>query len=140
MYGIHIGDEQIPFESSEVRRDGWDDWVFGWNELEFVVAGSPDGTNEMRFEFARRVALHAKAIVSAANEYLSALIEKGRFEASGDWMGEGFEFGKNPLDPLNEFEVSLVIDGDHYGLWRVRFRDSEPPIGCSPVAFSRHSH
>jgi len=137
MYGIQLGCELIPLEISELRREGWDDWLFGWESIEFVVAGTAEGPDALRLDVARRVAAQAQHFIDSAIKHLDAAIAKERFGASGDWMVQGFEFGKNPADSVNEFEVWFVIDGDIYGRWYVKFQDHGPPLGCTPGAFSR---
>jgi hypothetical protein len=76
--------------------------------------------------------------VAEANDYLAAFIVPERFQAFGPWELQGVEFGLNPADSPDVFEVMLVLDGDTYGLWGVRFGYSGPPLDrFYPVQFSR---
>ena len=84
------------------------------------------------------VAARLDEFVAEANGYLAAFVVPERFEASGEWELHGVEFGRNPADPPGTFEVLLVLDGDTYGLWGVRFALSGPPLDrYYPVQFSR---
>jgi len=139
MTVIHLGDEQIPVSQSPTKLLGFQTWGFDWNELSFDVGGER-GPDKTSLELARRVAANFEPFVMAANEYLSAMVSLERFNATLPWIAQGFEFGIYREDSFTEFEVCLVIDGDTYGLWHVRFRDVGPPVGFWPVAFSRQQH
>ncbi len=59
--------------------------------------------------------------MTQANDYLSAFVNPERFESCRPWMLESVEFGRRLTDSVDDFEMFLVLDGDTYGLWSVRF-------------------
>lgn len=96
-------------------------WVYDCVGVEFVVVGGANGPDSIRFEMAQQVASQIDAFVTQANDYLSAFVNPERFESCGPWMLESVEFGRRPTDSVDDFEMFLVLDGDTYGLWSVRF-------------------
>jgi hypothetical protein len=137
--GVKRGEERQPVDPACLRylpADGV--WTFDFHSIEFVVAGGPDGPDSVRLDVARFVAARLDEFVSEANGYLAAFVVPERFEASGTWDLQSVEFGRAPDDPPDVFELMLVLDGDTYGLWGVRFKLSDPPLDCFyPVQFCR---
>jgi hypothetical protein len=113
-------------------------WTFEHKQCEFVIAGDDNGPQFLRLDLALFVAAHIEEFVAEANEYLASFVAPERFEASGPWHVQSIEFGRKPTAALDVFEMQLVVDGDTYGLWRVRFRYHSPPIDrYFPEQFSR---
>ena len=139
MRGVERGEERLPVDPASLRHLAAEGtWAYDHRGAEFVVAGEPDGPDHARLDVAGFVAARLDEFVAEANGYLSAFVVPERFEGSGPWELQGVEFGRNAIDASEVFEVLLVLDGDTYGLWGVRFVPSGPPLDrYYPVQFSR---
>jgi hypothetical protein len=137
--GVQRGPERRPVDPASLRHlPAEGGWAFDCQGGEFVVGGGPDHPDPARFDVAQFVAARIDEFVGEANGYLAAFVVPERFEACGPWALHGVEFGRDPADPTDMFEVLLVLDGDTYGLWGVRFQFSGTPLDrFYPVQFSR---
>ncbi len=137
--GIKLGQRRQPIgPRSLLHQPSEGVWVFDFQGCEFIVGGGPDGPDPAGLDLAEFVAAQIDEFVSEANGYLTAFVVPERFGASAPWKLQGIEFGRNTADPTDVFEVLLVLEGDTYGVWGVRFSFSSTPLDCFyPVQFSR---
>ncbi len=137
--GVKQGEERLSVDPASLHflpADGV--WAYTHCGGEFVVAGGRGGPDPARLDLAGFVAARIEEFMAEANSYLSAFVVPERFEASGPWELHGVEFGRNPADLSSGFEILLVLDGDTYGLWGVRYALSGPPLDrFYPVQFKR---
>jgi hypothetical protein len=138
MRGVVCGPDRRPVAQEALYRLARKAWSFEFDGIEFVVGGGPKGPRPDRLDVAERVATRIDAFVTEADEYLAAFVVPDRFEARRPWEVYSIEFGSQSSDLADEFEVLLLLAGDTYGLWGVRFRFRGPPLDrFYPIEFRR---
>jgi hypothetical protein len=138
MHGVECGPERRPVPQESLYHLARRAWAFQCDGIEFVVGGSPRGPHPGRLELAERVAARIEAFVTEADGYLACFVDTERFETHRPWQVESFDFGVQRSDAADEFEVLLVLEGDTYGVWGVRFRPGGPPSDrFYPIEFRR---
>jgi hypothetical protein len=141
MTGVICGNALAPIDPASLRYSADFDegtWWTVFQDVEIAVVGEESAPHAIRFEVARRVVLCVDAFVKEANDYLAAFVDKARLEADGNWEADGLVFGRRQSDSVDDFDLTLNIEGDTYGRWTVRFQLSGPPLDrYFPVEFSR---
>jgi hypothetical protein len=132
MHGVSCGPDRLPLDREECWQHypaeglwGYECEAHGPHAVEFAVRGGPEGPDPARLVTAERVAAHLTEFVAAAREYLAAVADPDGIQAAA-WHLHGAEFGRDPADPTDTFELLLVLRGDGHGPWGVRFRADGP--------------
>jgi hypothetical protein len=132
MHGVECGPERRPVPQEALYHlAARKAWAFQCEGIEFLVSGSPREPHRDRLELAERVAARIEAFEAEADEYLAGFVDTKRIKAHRPWRVESFEFGVRRSDAADEFEMLMVLEGDTYGVWGVRFR----PGGALSVRF-----
>lgn len=103
--------------------------------VEMLLAGTADGPDLTRLDLAARVVPRLGPLEAAARHYLRAFVDEGKLDGPGEWHLEWVEFGRQPDELPEPFELILVHEGDGYGGWGVRF--FRGPAGWRPWEFRR---
>lgn len=86
-----------------------------------LLAGNDSGPDPARLDLAAQAVLRLGPLEAAARRYLRAFVDEGKLDGPGVWHLEWLEFGRQPDEPAEPFELILVHEGDGYGGWGVRF-------------------
>lgn len=112
-------------------------WYFDCPYAQYHISVNIRGTmNEpdpARLMFVGQIAERLQLFVAEASGYLAEFVKK-----VGPCYPQEVTFGADPEDTSDTFDLVLIMDGDDYGYWKVKFSFAGEPLNCFfPNEFTR---
>lgn len=92
-----------------------------------MIAGNGDTCDTAHFPVAEKAVLGLRDLAQEAEEYLKAFIDPTLINNStGETCVQSIEFGTWKGAEAGQFDMTLTMNRDNYGLWTVRFYEFIP--------------